>query len=195
MSGHAKRVYAFYNNTCGLGPQYFEDYLKGSVCPIKSMTLYYRLTISPQDSTSNQSVTNFVTDPVVNTFRGIGNMYMTESDWTTYNKNILSFVSMRTPKNTSLPVELQVPNIYNETLNLNMSPNYDTNYIQAVANYVDNGTEFETTISFVDYKVTTASGIFNGFKNVRVNFYNDGFPPGYTGTTSLGPVRVMTITQ
>jgi hypothetical protein len=76
-----------------------------------------------------------------------------------------------------------------------MSPNYDTNYIQAVANYVDNGTEFETTISFVDYKVTTASGIFNGFKNVRVNFYNDGFPPGYTGTTSLGPVRVMTITQ
>jgi hypothetical protein len=35
MSGHAKRVYEFYNNTCGLGPQYFGEYLKNNVCPGK----------------------------------------------------------------------------------------------------------------------------------------------------------------
>ena len=30
---------------------------------------------------------------------------------------------------------------------------------------------------------------------MRINFYNDGFPPGYTGTTSLGKVRIVEITS
>jgi hypothetical protein len=196
MSGHAKRVYGFYNNTCGLGPQYFGEYLKNNVCPGKKITLYYRLSISPEDSDPNYSVTNFVTDPVITAFRGISNLYMTESDWRTYNKTILTFQSLRSPTNTSLPPECKVPSMYNETLNINVpdnNNNYDKNYLQAAANYIDNSDGFATTTPFVEYGITMSGGIFSGYTKIRINFYNDGFPPGYTGTTSLGPVRVMEI--
>ena len=195
MSGHAKRVYAFYNNTCGLGPQYFEEYLKNNVCPGKKITLYYRLSISPEDDTPKYSVTNFVTDPAGGAFRGISNFYMTESDWITYNKNILTFVSMRTPKNDSLPPECQAPSMYNETININLFPNYDKDYLEVSANYIDNSTEFATTAPFVDYGINNCGGIFSGYTKMRINFYNDGFPPGYTGTTSLGKVRIVEITS
>ena len=193
MSGQEKRVYGFYNNTCGLGPQYFGEYLKHNVCPVKKITLYYRLSISPENSDPNYSETIFVTDPTTDTFRGISNLYMTEPNWTTYNKNILSFVSMRTPKNTSLPEECQVPSMYNETLNITVFPNYDKDYLEASANYIDNSDGFSTTVPFVDYGINNAGGIFSGYTKIRINFYNNGFPPGYTGTTSLGPVRVMEI--
>ena len=68
----------------------------------ETMTLYYRLTVSPTDSTENASRTNFATVPVIDTFRGMGNRYMVDSDFVTPNKNIITFVSMRTPEN--LPV-------------------------------------------------------------------------------------------
>jgi hypothetical protein len=105
----------------------------------EKITLYYRLTISPEDNSDNYSVSNFVTDPVVTAFRGISNLYMTESDCRTYNKTILTFQSLRTPTNTSLPGECKVPSMYNETVNINVpdnNNNYDKNYVQAVANYI-----------------------------------------------------------
>jgi hypothetical protein len=192
MSGQEKRVYGFYNNTCGLGPQYFGEYLKHNVCPVKKITLYYRLSISPENSDPNYSETNFVTDPAGGAFRGIINLFMTESDWLTYNNTILTFQSLRTPTNTSLPAECQVPSIYNETLDITVPP-YDKNYLQATANYIDNSSGVATTTPFVEYGITMSGGIFSGYTKIRINFYNDGFPPGYTGTTSLGPVRVMEI--
>jgi hypothetical protein len=155
-----------------------------------TIKLYYRLDVSPTDPGVNTSSTTFPTDPVADTYRGITNRYMVEQNFVTYNTNILSFVGYRTPKNIDLDTYLQVPDLYNETININVEP-YINNYIQASANYVDSGSSFVTTVPFIDYTVSAASGIFNGCKNIRINFYNDGNPPGYTG---LGKVRIVTIT-
>jgi len=39
---------------------------------------------------------------------------------------------------------------------------FENNFIQASANYIDESYGFITTITFVDYKVQTASGLFKG---------------------------------
>ena len=192
MSNQGNRIYGFYNSRCGLGPEYFIPYLRGEVCPQKKMVLYYRLTIDPNNETDNSSRTIFVTDPSANTYRGISNRYMVDSDYETYNTNILTVSGYRTPKNETLPLEIQVPDIYNETFNISIPP-YKTNYIQAVADYIDPGSGFETTIPYVNYTVTGASGVFSGFTNMRIDFYNKGNPPGYANQ-DLGPVRTVTIT-
>jgi hypothetical protein len=195
MSNQANRIYSYYSATCGLGPQYFVKYLQGDVCPQRKMVLYYRLTISPTDISDNASRTTFVTDPSApDIYRGISNRYMTERNFIDYNTNILTFVGSRTPKNPTLtptlPPNLQVPDIYNETVNISIEP-YESNYIQASANYLDDGSTFETTVSSVNYTVTAASGIFEGFTNVKIDYFNNGNPPGYK---NLGPVRIVTIT-
>ncbi len=160
-------------------------------CPPPEMKLYYRLDVSPTNPGSITSMTRFVTDPVIDTYRGIENLFMVQNDFVTFNKNMLTFIGYRTPKNLALPAYIQVPDLYNETLSINIEP-YLENFIQATANYVDEGSSFVTTVPFIDYTVSAASGIFEGYKNVRINFYNDGNPPGYPG--GLGKVRVMTIT-
>ena len=161
-------------------------------CPKNPITLYYRINQSPSDTDGNASTTIFVTDPLAPTiYRGIENRYMTDSNFVTYNKNIITFAGSRTPTNTDLPQNMRVPDMYNETIDINMYPLYGDNYIQATANYIDTGKDFATTLPYVDYKVSIASGIFKGYKNLRINFYNKGDPPGYT---NLGPVRIITIT-
>ena len=133
-----------------------------------------------------------MTEGLEGTYRGITNRFMVDNDFVTYNTNILTFIGFRTPKNPDLDSrpDLQVPDLYNETINVNVEP-YLENYIQASANYVDSGSSFVTTVPFIDYSVSAASGIFKDCKNLRINFYNDGDPPGYTG---LGKVRIVTIT-
>jgi len=155
------------------------------------MILYYRLSIKPDDDRSNSSKTEFLTR-IISTYRGLTNCYMTESDFQTYNKNILTITGYRTPANATVPSNIRVPDMYNETICINVEP-YNDNFIQATANYIDTGTGFETMVPFIDYKVSIASGIFNGFTNMRINFYNDGNPPGYP-SGGLGKVRIVTLT-
>jgi hypothetical protein len=123
------------------------------------LIMYYRLSIEPDDERSNSSETNFLTDPVINTYRGITNFYMTESDYETYNKNILTITGYRTPANATVPSNIRLPDMYNETICINVEP-YNDNFIQTTANYIDTGTGFETMVPFIDYKVSLASGIF-----------------------------------
>jgi hypothetical protein len=156
--------------------------------PIPKLTLYYRLTISPTDNNKNYSETVFAVDPPEpDIYRGIVNKYMCESDFVTYNKNIMTFNAIRTPSNESLPETIRLPALYNETISISVVP-YDCNFLQAAANYLDPGSGAATTIPYVDYSVTGARGIFSEFTRVRINIYNDGDPPGYTG---LGPVRIV----
>jgi hypothetical protein len=183
MAGSGNRIYGFYNKSCGLGPEYFGDYLNGKVCPSKKMTLYYRLTVSNTNSSPNRSVTNFVTDPVIDTYRGIGNRYMVDSDFLTYNQNIITFVSMRTPANP--PVFDK--NMYNETVCINVG----SSFIQAVANYVDNNNTFETLIPYVEYAITAKTGIFTDFNKLVINFYNDTYP--LKGFEGYGPIRTVNL--
>ena len=182
MAGSGNRVYGFYNKTCGLGPQYFGDYLNGKVCPTKTMTLYYRLTVSPTDASENASRTNFVTDPVIDTFRGMGNRYMVESDFVTYNQNIITFVGMRTPGNSVFN-----NNMYNETVCISVG----SSFIQAIANYVDNNNTSETLTPSIEYAITTKTGIFTDFNKLVINFYNNKYPlKGYEG---YGPIRTVNL--
>ena len=59
--------------------------------------MYYRTNISETNPETNATVTRVVTVPEIETFRGLSNRYMTQKDWTTYNKNILTFAGYRTP--------------------------------------------------------------------------------------------------
>jgi hypothetical protein len=181
MAGTGNRVYGFYNKTCGLGPQYFGDYLNGNVCPTKTMTLYYRLTVSPTNPELNKSITNFVTDPV--TYSGIENRYMVDSDFVTYNTNIITFVGTRTPANPPIFDK----NMYNDTVCITVG----SSFIQAVANYEDNNIGPEALVPYVDYHVTTTSGIFKNFNNIRINFYNDKNP--LKGFEGYGPIRTVNL--
>lgn len=156
--------------------------------PTPKLTLYYRLTVSPTDNNKNYSETVFVTDPIApDIYRGIVNLYMCESDFVTYNKNIMTFNAVRTPSNKSLPERIRVPDLYNETISISVVP-YECNFLQAASNYFDPGKSAATTVPYVEYSVTGARGIFSGFKLVKLSIYNNGDPPGYTG---LGPVRIV----
>lgn len=182
MAGSGNRVYGFYNKTCSLGPQYFGDYLNGKVCPTKTMTLYYRLTVSNTDPTPNRSSTDFVTIPVIDTYRGVGNRYMVDSDFVTYNTNIITFVGIRTPGNSIFD-----KNMYNETVCINVG----SSFIQAVSNYVDNNNTFETITPSIEYAITGKTGIFTDYNKFVINFYNDRNPlKGYEG---YGPIRTVNL--
>lgn len=114
---------------------------------------------------------------------------MVNNDFITYNNNIISFIGYRTPKNRNLPKSIQVPDLYNETAYISVFP-YEENFIEASANYIDEGSGFETEVPFVNYSVCCAKGIFEGCKTLRINFYNNGDPPGFS---NLGPVRIVEI--
>lgn len=140
-------------------------------CP-RTLVLYYRLSISDNDPTDNASRTNFVTDPTApGIYRGISNRYMNEEDYIEYNKNILTYVGFRTPKSTTLPTNLQVPDIYNETLNITVPP-YEQNFVQAVNNYLDPGSGIETLLPTTTFKITAASGIFKEYTKIKIEYFN-----------------------
>lgn len=163
--------------------------------PQKYFKLYYRTRQYPRNTVSNASETVFVTNPIADDiYRGNSNMYMTDSDYLTYNKNILSFSGVRTPADMKLSPEMRVPRMYDEFVNISVQP-YDLNYIQAHANYIDEGSGFETTVPFVNYTVTGASGIFEGCTNLRIEFFDKNPPMGPNGPLlGLGPVRNVIIT-
>lgn len=131
----------------------------------ETMTLYYRLDVSPTDSRPNKSTTNFVTDPVTNS--GIGNRYMSNKDFSGYTKDIISFTGIRTRANGVFD-----KNMYNETVCITRG----LDLIQAVANYEDSGTTSETTVKSQEFAITGATGIFKNFKKLVINYFNDEKP-------------------
>jgi hypothetical protein len=153
---------------------------------VKPLTLYYRATVSPTDDSYNFNITNLVTNPdTENHLSAIAVLYMTESDFVTYNKDKITVSLYRIPKNLLLPEELQINEFY-ETYNIRLN---NGDFVQGVASYFESGTNPITQIPEVIFNITTADGMFTGYKSFKVNYYNNGDPPGYTG---LGPVRIIT---
>ena len=137
--------------------------------PLNKLTLYYRLT-DKDTHISNASATTFVTNPSdPDIYRGIENRFMCNKSYSTNTSDIITFVGYRTPANEALGL----PRLYKEVVSINSKP-YQNNFIEAVANYVDNGNGFATELKFVNYTVTAASGKFKGFTNIRINFYSNG---------------------
>jgi hypothetical protein len=139
---------------------------KNSIQINNPLTLYY--CIFNSDGTFNGTETIFKTDPDdLITYRGIGNRYMTDSDFNP-NTDIITYVSSRTLANPpDFPKEM-----YNEVLTITSQP-YNENLVQAVCNYEDTGSSFETTVLFNNFKIIGASGKFLGYKNIKITYNND----------------------
>ena len=118
---------------------------------------------------SNASATTFVTNPSdPDIYRGIENRFMCNKSYSTNTSDIITFVGYRTPANEALGL----PRLYKEVVSINSKP-YQNNFIEAVANYVDNGNGFATELKFVNYTVTAASDkyknkfLFKWYKSSR----------------------------
>lgn len=130
------------------------------------ITKYYRT--QNLDGSVNATTTIYVTNPELPTvYRGVKNQFMCEKNYITPTTDILCFEGHRTPGNASL----KIPALYKETLTIN-SKAYNFNYISASATYIDNGNGFETTKPFIDYTVLGSSGIYKGYKKIRIIFNN-----------------------
>jgi hypothetical protein len=134
----------------------------------ETITMYYKLQNS--DGSTNATETKFVCDPLNGPYRGIENRLMTNATYSSYNTNIMTFIGYRTPGATV--VGQNIPPLYNETINILVAP-YEQNFIQASANYIDSGEQFETTASFIKYTVSAASGIFEGYTTITIYFFNN----------------------
>lgn len=133
-----------------------------------TITLYYKTRNT--SGQNNASETVFVCEPANGPYRGIENRFMTNATYTTYTNDILTFIGYRTPGATVNGQK--IPALYNETVTINSFP-YEDNFIQATANYIDEGTSFITEIPFINYAVSASSGIYAGYKQLRINIFND----------------------
>lgn len=136
--------------------------------PDNSITLYYKTRNALNEN--NASETIFVCEPSDGPYRGIENRFMTNERYTTYTNDILTFIGYRTPGTTINGIT--IPSLYNETVSINSIP-YDNNFIQGAANYIDEGTSFASEVPFINYSVTGASGIYEGYKNITIYIFND----------------------
>lgn len=141
---------------------------KNSVKSNNSLTLYY--CIFDSNGTFNGTETIFKTDPDdIITYRGIGNRYMINNNVDCIpTTDIITYVSSRTLENPNdFPKEM-----YNEVLTITSEP-YNENLVQAVCNYEDTGSGFETTVPFNNFTIIGASGKFIGYKNIKITYNND----------------------
>jgi hypothetical protein len=96
---------------------------------------------------------------------------MCEEDYVTPTDYLISFIAHRTYKDSNLGI----PGMYNKQIFITAPP-YETletsNMITAVGNYIDTGTNGATTKEYVNYNVTSATGIFEGYKKLIV-FYDN----------------------
>lgn len=134
-----------------------------------NFTLYYSLNQSTAPYNPCSSETIFVTDPEdIETFRGITNRYMRDSTYNNFTTDILTYISIRTKaKQPDFPKPM-----YNETFTITSQP-YNMNFVQAVANYIDEGSGEATEIPFTNFTITGASGKFVGYKNIKVTYNNN----------------------
>lgn len=132
------------------------------------ITMYYYL-YEPSGNVLNASETLFVTNPQENTYRGITNRFMSNSSYDSYTSDIMTYISCRTPKSSD-PGAFD-KDMYNEYLTINSAP-YQENFIQAVANYIDDSESYETTVPDNNFVVTAATGKYKNYKNINITYDN-----------------------
>lgn len=133
---------------------------------------YYRLTLPIENNeTSNGSSILYQTIPSFGPIFGYTTRYMCEKDFITPTTDLISSIINRNAENKNLGI----PSTVVETLYLISEP-YQTpetsNILIATSNYIDAGTNIETTASYINYSVTTASGKYTGYTNVKIIFDN-----------------------
>ena len=144
------------------------------MAPKEPMTLYYRRT-KPGTSIAGSAVAGTSTETIVNgtsSFTYFNNIPMCSKDYKTLTNDIINFTGYRIPAKKSV----ELPATLLETVTIISDPYQSedsANMITATANYVDNGDSEVTTIPYVNYTVTGASGKFAGYKNIKI-IYDTG---------------------
>jgi len=168
MSNQANRIYGYYNARCNLGPEYFIPYLKGYACR-PPLEYYYKLYLNSGDPAYTASERTSPTGA----YAGIVNLYTTSKDYTTFNTdNLITFEGVRNPAGTIEP-GVTIPATYHETMVLQVYP-YETNIIEGTANYLDSASNLPTSIPLLNFNVTVAKGIFEGYTNLTLYLNNQG---------------------
>ena len=129
------------------------------------LTLYYNL-IFENKNIVNQERINYATEPI-NTYTGASNQHMTNSLYEP-NSDIISFFGFRTPSDAAL----NLPPLYNETVSI-LQPDTGS-FVSAQKIYIDIGDSFVSTIPFILFDVTCASGIFSNYSLIKIIIDNSG---------------------
>ena len=142
------------------------------MAPKEPLTLYYTRLIPGTDKPTASEVKETASINGVPSSKHIINRYMCKSDFTTPTTDIINFLGYRVPKND----DVGLPATYLDTLTIISKPYQRenvSNMITATANYIDSGSTPITTVDYVNYTVTGASGKFAGYKNVKIIYDKD----------------------
>jgi hypothetical protein len=97
---------------------------------------------------------------------------MCDADYKKFTKDIINFSGTRVPEKKSVGL----PATYLETVTIISKPyqsENSANMITATSNYIDSGSGAATSVPYVNYTVTGASGKFEGYKNIKI-LYDQG---------------------
>jgi hypothetical protein len=130
----------------------------------KEIVLYYSVILSKEVPISNGTSTEILNYTPTNSYTVTSNRYMQDENGNK-NDNIITYLSYRTPANSTL----EIPPQFYETLIIT-TPGGDK--LQATAIYTDSGVGEITTVPFQDFPVDGGLGIFLDAKNVRVIYDN-----------------------
>jgi hypothetical protein len=144
------------------------------MAPKPPLTLYYRLTIPGTDTSNAGNIKESIETNGVSSYKSTNNRYMCKSDFVTPTKDIICFSETNVPENN----DAGLPETYFEIITIiskPYQPKNGSNMITATANFIDNdrSDNFITTVDYVNYTVTGASGKFADYKNLKIIYDKD----------------------
>lgn len=125
------------------------------------LTLYYFIEVENKTIT-NQSILKF--DTSENTLSGLQNQHMSNSNFTEYNNDLISFLTYRVLGNDELNL---LP-----IITCNVSIVSDGSFVNGQNLYSNYGDSFTSSIKYILLNITTTSGKFSGFKYFKITFDN-----------------------
>ena len=139
--------------------------------PKDRLTLYYRNKVPGSDEYTAGYIAETAEINGVPSLKYISNQYMCKSDFKTPTTDIINLLGTRVPAKD----DVGLPSTFLETVTIISKPYQRenvSNMITGTANYIDNGTTNQTTVDYVNFTVTGASGKFAGYKNIKIIYDN-----------------------
>ena len=135
--------------------------------PTDVITLYYRSKVKVNNEyVSYGSYTNNITNN--NEYSGYITRFASDLNGTPDKNTIINYFGYRTPSNVSF----NIPAYYDETINIKQNK---TDFISATSLYEDSGSSSVTSVPFNVFYVTSAAGIFEGYKFIKIFYDNNNF--------------------
>ena len=135
--------------------------------PTDVITLYYRSKVKVNNEyVSNAGNTDNITNN--NEFSGYSTRNAADINGVPDKNTIINYFGYRTPANVSF----NVPAYFDETINIKQNK---TDFISATSLYEDSGSSSVTSVPFNVFYVTSAAGIFEGYKFIKIFYDNTNF--------------------